>query len=502
MIIPDHLQEKIDSDVNFKAAVTQFPQAWFGYFVRYPKQADCIRQWLTVKPKICVISGCKRTAKTSIASYLGSCWMTGLLDPQWPGARAMGLGDRKRIWNRKFNGERVGIIAGSSLDHVENVLLPMYRALIPPGRIKNWFSKTSKKIELHDRSKFIIRTYEQDIEEWKSGNSQFAHLDEEVPWNVMNEVMARSLSLNGKIIITVAVDDADISWLPSACENPKKIFGTDSFLHFKLGMEDVPDAIVPEVSKKQIYAQFDDTPLRNAIRKGDWSRLSGRWWSRFDANVHVIDPFPIPDHWLKARFCDAGFTAPTACLWVAMHPSGDIFVYREYYKKERTIDERCKDIIEMSGNTRQKSGDFYVEMETKEKYISTHLDHHEFKKDAITGDDLSYHYLRAGLNVLPSTTLGQEERREIINRWLEVDMTKDHFITHNKGAPSVYIFNTCINVIFEAQTKSVKRESTDRSSISEKKIVNRGDHSMDCLEYACCELEFHQQDVRDKHKFA
>lgn len=501
MIIPEHIRPKVEADVTLSAAVKQFPQAWFGYFIRYPRQFEIIRTWLKVRPKICVISGWKRTAKTSIAAYIGSCWLSGKLDHAWPGARAMQIKD-DYIWDRKFNGERVGIIAGSSLDHVENVLLPMYKDLIPPGRVKQWFSKTSKKIELTNASKFIIRTYEQDIEEWKSGNSQFAHLDEECPWNVMNEVIARSMSLNGKIFITVALDDADVSWLPDACENPMKVFGTDSFMHFKMGIEDVPDEIVPQESKQMVYNQYDNTPLRLAVRKGEWARLSGRWWNRFDVEKHVIEPFPIPEHWLKWRFIDAGFTAPTACIWVAMHPNGDIFCYREYYKSERTIDERCRDIIELSNNKRQRDGDFFVEVETKEKYVTTHLDHHEFKKDAITGDDLSYHYLQAGLSVLPSTTLGQEARREVTNRWLEVNMNKKHFVTHERGAPNVYIFNICTNLIFEAQTKSVKRESSDRSSISERKIQNRSDHAMDCVEYACCELEFFTDDNISNKEFA
>lgn len=489
MIIPNEIEAILERKPNLKALVQAFPQSFFGKFIHYPKQADIIKEWLRVRPKVCFIVGWKRCAKTACASYINTCWITKKLDKEWPGAKAMGI-PHTYEWTKKWQGERVGIIAGSSLDHVENVLLPMYQALIPPGSVKKWFSKTDKKIELHGRSKFIIRTYEQHLDEWKSGTSQMTHLDEEPPWNMFQEVLERSKTVGGKIIVTVALDDADISWLPEASMNPMKYFGTDSFLHFKLGVEDVPNAIYPEVEKISTYKKYDETPLRLAVRKGEWGYLGGKWWKEFNAATHVLEPFPIPAHWLRIRCMDAGIAAPSSCVWMALHPSGDIFIYREYYKKDTTIDDRCRDIIEMSGNIRQKDGDFYTEIQNKERYMMTVLDHHEFKRDQVSGDSLDTFYIKSGLIVVASTTLGQEARREIANRWLKIDKTKKHFITHELGAPSVYVFNTCPNLIYEAQTKAIKREATERSSVSERKITHKGDHAMDASEYGFFELEY------------
>lgn len=489
MIIPNEIEAILERKPNLKALVQAFPMSFFGKFIKYDKQADIIKKWLHVRPKVCVISGWKRTAKTSIAAYLATCWLNKKLDKDWPGAKAMGI-ENTYEWNKKWQGERVGIIAGSSLDHIENVLLPMYQALIPPGSVKQWFSKTNKKIEIHGKSKFIIRTYEQDINEWKSGTSQMSHLDEEPFRDKFEETLERSKTVGGKIIITVALDDADLSWLPEACMNPMKYFGTDSFLHFKMGVEDVPNEIYPQIEKESTYRKYDDTPMRMAVRKGEWGYSSGRWWKNYDAKKHLVDPFPIPKHWLRWRACDAGFAAPTACAWCAMHPNGDIFIYREYYQKDRVIEERCKDIIELSGNLRQKEGDMWIEVQNNERYVMTLLDYHEFKRDQVSGDSTDTYYIQSGLIVCESTTLGQDARREAVNQWLNVDLKKNHFITHEPGAPSIYIFNTCTNLIYEASTKSVKKESSDRSSISERKIVNRGDHLLDCIEYLCVELKY------------
>jgi hypothetical protein len=129
------------------------------------------------------------------------------------------------------------------------------------------------------------------------------------------------------------------------------------------------------------------------------------------------------------------------------------------------------------------------EIERQERYVSTYLDHAEFKSDPITGDSVDFVYVKCGLDVQPWTTMGQEARREVINRWCDVNMTKNHFITGEKGAPRLYIFSNCTNLIWEIQKKSVKREKSDKHGVSERKVDNRDDHLLDCVESACVELE-------------
>jgi hypothetical protein len=260
-------------------------------------------------------------------------------------------------------------------------------------------------------------------------------------------------------------------------------------------VEEVPHSIYPESEKKIVFQQYDGTPLENAVRHGEFAYMSGRWWAEFDPNVHVIAPFPIPKAWPRWRAVDAGVAAPTACVWVALHPSKNIlFCYREYYKAGTTINERCRDIIELSGNQRVKCGDYYEERTTGEKYEMTLLDHAEFHRDAVTGDSLDYQYVLGGLQVQPWTTLGQEARREMARKWLWVDRKERHFINHNEGAPRLYIFSTCENLIWEANKKTFKKAKSDKSGTPEKKIDNKDDHGMDGIEAICAELSWVVQD--------
>ena len=105
MIVPDKAikifeRSKFDSEAFMKE-----PIAYFGAVVQYPKQAAIIKDWFDVKPKVCVISGWKRVAKTALGAYIGSCWLTGKLDKHWPGSILMGIPTTYEFGTRA-NGER------------------------------------------------------------------------------------------------------------------------------------------------------------------------------------------------------------------------------------------------------------------------------------------------------------------------------------------------------------------------------------------------------------
>ena len=174
-----------------------------------------------------------------------------------------------------------------------------------------------------------------------------------------------------------------------------------------------------------------------------------------------------------------------------MHPVKNIlFFYREYYKAMTNVQERCRDIIEMSGNIRHKCGDIYEERNVSENYEDTIMDHAEFHVDPTSGDRFDFEYIREGLVCQKSTTMGQEARREMMRKWLLVDKREKHFITHEPGAPRAYFFSSLENLIWEAQKKTFKRAKSDKSGVSERKIDNKDDHLTDCAENISCLLSW------------
>jgi phage terminase large subunit len=93
--------------------------------------------------------------------------------------------------------------------------------------------------------------------------------------------------------------------------------------------------------------------LRRAWLDGDWNVFAGQYFSEFREDVHVIDPFPIPDHWNRYFTCDYGLDM-FAGLWIARDPQGNAYVYKEVHEPELIITEAVKRYQELNGEDKVK----------------------------------------------------------------------------------------------------------------------------------------------------
>jgi len=78
--------------------------------------------------------------------------------------------------------------------------------------------------------------------------------------------------------------------------------------------------------------------LVRALRDGDWDIAAGQAFEQFDRDRHVIEPFPVPEHWTRFRSLDWGSTRPFSVGWWAVSdgsdprlPGGALVRYREWY---------------------------------------------------------------------------------------------------------------------------------------------------------------------------
>lgn len=72
--------------------------------------------------------------------------------------------------------------------------------------------------------------------------------------------------------------------------------------------------------------------LGKAWREGDFDIMAGQYFTEWNHNVHVVEPFEIPEGWTKFASMDYGYEAPSAILWYAVDPDGKVYIYRELYK--------------------------------------------------------------------------------------------------------------------------------------------------------------------------
>lgn len=84
---------------------------------------------------------------------------------------------------------------------------------------------------------------------------------------------------------------------------------------------------------------------RDRLRYGRWVAAEGLIYEDWDAAVHLIDQFPIPDDWQRWWAVDFGYTNPFVCQMWAEDPDGRLYRYREIYHTKRTVDQHARAIL-------------------------------------------------------------------------------------------------------------------------------------------------------------
>ena len=85
--------------------------------------------------------------------------------------------------------------------------------------------------------------------------------------------------------------------------------------------------------------------VRRQLLDGDWSAAEGQAFREFSVDVHVIDPRPIPEGWARYRAIDYGLDC-YACLWFAVSPTGEVWVYKEIAQSDLIISEAAKKTLD------------------------------------------------------------------------------------------------------------------------------------------------------------
>ena len=83
---------------------------------------------------------------------------------------------------------------------------------------------------------------------------------------------------------------------------------------------------------------------KKALLYGDWNIFEGQYFTEFRRDKHICQPFEIPHSWRKYRTIDYGLDR-LACLWVAISPEGDCYVYREFCQSNLTISWASAEIL-------------------------------------------------------------------------------------------------------------------------------------------------------------
>lgn len=196
---------------------------------------------------------------------------------------------------------------------------------------------------------------------------------------------------------------------------------------------------------------------RKQLLEGSWDLNEGAAFPEFNRKLHVIEPFDIPDNWVRFRACDYGYGSFTGVLWFAVVPrSEQLVVYRELYTSKVTASDLA---------------DIILDIEDGELIRYGVLDSSLWHKRGDFGPSLAEQMIRKGCRWRPSdrSSGSRVSGKNEIHRRLQIDPYSEE--------PGLVIFDTCTHLI--SQLPSIPLDKKNPEDVD----TRTEDHLYDALRY-------------------
>lgn len=92
-----------------------------------------------------------------------------------------------------------------------------------------------------------------------------------------------------------------------------------------------------------------DPERYQVVGLGEYGIPGGAYFSEFRRDIHVIEPFEIPQDWRRYVTIDYGLDM-LAAYWVAVDWQNKAYCYKELYKSGLVISEAAKEILRINNN--------------------------------------------------------------------------------------------------------------------------------------------------------
>lgn len=330
-------------------------------FIRYWKpygtghQAEIFKKW-TPEAKVMLVRGGNRSGKSEAGAPVAVAWALGKDyfrdEPAWEWVKDLPIPPPpNNIW-----------VVGLDFPTVKNVL--WYEKLSNgkdhPGFLPSGSERgsTIKKVSESDfqvyfknGSVITCKSADSGREKFQGASVDLVWIDEEPNADIYEECWQRTVDCAGKILVTVT-PLIDISsgvrepWVFDLYEQSAK--GSKEVISISLSVLDNP--YVPETEKAKLLEMWRGKPDERARLYGEFVRRSGLVYDQWNADKHLIARIPLPPAWKRVCCIDPAPTGTTACLWAAIAPSGDMYLYREYYEKDLVVSDHAKNILVQNGS--------------------------------------------------------------------------------------------------------------------------------------------------------
>lgn len=229
---------------------------------------------------------------------------------------------------------------------MKQIILPLLKQWVPPSEMKNgsWedsWNNADKVFRFRNGSEIEIKTHQQEVDSFAGVPRHWIHFDEECPQSIFNECRLRLIDYNGVWWMTMTpVEGQDWIFERYIVTQAKNV-----------DMFEVNIADNPHLNQQALALLEDDLDEdeKKVRQEGIFVPKGGLVLKEFDYNRHIIEGGkPVPPGWAIYVSVDHGFNAPTAILWHALSPQGDVVTFYEHYKSQWVIRRHAEMIREIN----------------------------------------------------------------------------------------------------------------------------------------------------------
>ena len=172
------------------------------------------------------------------------------------------------------------------------------------------------------------------------------HFDEEPPKHIYDECMMRLLDTDGSWWITMT-PLLGMTWLYDDIYLKAKEEGNEELLKV-IEVSNSENPYLPQAGRKRILEGLSSDDDRAAREHGTFIEVGGKIFKDFSVETHVIENFnpnTAPNGpWRVYMSIDSGWKNPTAIMWHAVNPIGQVVTFAEHYASEMLVADHVKAI--------------------------------------------------------------------------------------------------------------------------------------------------------------
>lgn len=370
------------------------------------------------------------------------------------------------------------VVTGLSMRQgIGQTIAPKLRALLGPAIESEHVSHagTPADIKLRNGSQIVFLSDEQPSLAFESFAVQWAHMDEPCKRRVYTGLRRASIDSHARMWLSFTPLGANSNWifkdLYSKSDDKNIATWTISlFDNCYLSKEAVEEfARDPAISDVE----------RDARLYGKFPHLVDRVYPQFDADIHVVEPFQVPNDWFHGMVVDPHSARPHAIIYFSVDPRGRIYVTREWPTNDFTKLRRdTRDIQSYALLIRELDGDKEISLRLMDPNAGPRRETMRGVYVASWVDLFAQYGLHFQTGLNDKLDFGENSVRQLL-----------HYNPHEPisaaNEPKLFIFSNCANTIASLSFYTYKSANTPDAEIKEDAREETYKHFSDCIRYLC-----------------